>query len=83
MLALTPDELLTTTRACRKRLDFSTPVPAELVRECVAAALQAPSGSNHLTMRFVVVTDAGKRAAIGEIYRQCYDSPPCDPTPTP
>jgi nitroreductase len=70
---LTPDELLTTTRAVRKRLDYERPVPPELVRECVAAALQAPSGSNHLTMQFMVVTDGAKRAAIGEIYRQCYE----------
>jgi nitroreductase len=73
VLDLTPDELLTTTRAVRRRLDFDTPVPAELVRECVAAALQAPSGSNNLSMQFVVVTDAVKRAAIGEIYRGCYE----------
>jgi nitroreductase len=73
VLDLTPDELLTTTRAVRKRLDCGRPVPPELVRECVAVALQSPSGSNALTMRFVVVTDAGKRAAIGEIYRQCYE----------
>ena len=39
----------------------------------MATALQAPSGSNNLTMQFVVVTDAAKRAAIGEIYRQCYE----------
>jgi nitroreductase len=73
MPTLTPDELLTTTRAVRRRLDFETPVPQELVRECVAAALQAPSGSNSLTMQFVVVSDADKRRAIGEIYRQCYE----------
>lgn len=70
---LTPDELLTTTRAVRRRLDLDRPVPAELISECVAAALQAPSGSNNVTMQFVVVTDAARRAAIGELYRQCYD----------
>ena len=43
---LTPDELLSTTRAVRKRLDFSKPVPDDLVRECVALAMQSPSGSN-------------------------------------
>ena len=73
MLDLTPDELLTTTRAVRRRLDFDRPVPPELVRECVAAALQAPSGSNNLSMQFAVVADAAKRAAIGEIYRGCYE----------
>jgi nitroreductase len=72
MLDLTPDQLLTTTRAVRKRLDFDRPVSDELVLECVAAAMQAPSGSNVLTMQFVVVRDAAKRAAIGEVYRQCF-----------
>ncbi|MGD9701831.1 MAG: nitroreductase family protein [Acidimicrobiia bacterium] len=73
ILSLSPDELLSTTRAVRKRLDFSRPVPDELVRECVAAAMQSPSGSNNMTMRFVVVRDEAKRRAIGDIYRQCYD----------
>jgi nitroreductase len=73
VLDLSPHELLTTTRAVRRRLDMARPVPADLIRECVATALQAPSGSNNLTMQFVVVTDAEKRAAIGELYRQCYE----------
>jgi len=73
VLDLSPHDLLTTTRAVRKRLDLERPVPADLIRECVATALQAPSGSNNLTMQFVVVTDAEKRAAIGELYRQCYE----------
>lgn len=73
MLELTADEVLTTTRAVRKRLDLDRPVPADLIRECVAAALQAPSGSNNMTMQFVVVSDAAKRQAIGDVYRQCYD----------
>ena len=72
LLPLSPDELLSTTRAVRKRLDFARPVPDELVRECVALAMQSPSGSNNMTMQFIVVRDADKRAAIGEIYRQCY-----------
>ena len=72
LLPLSPDELLSTTRAVRKRLDFDRPVPDELVRECVALAMQSPSGSNNMTMQFIVVRDADKRAAIGEIYRQCY-----------
>ena len=73
LLDLTPDQLLHTTRAVRKRLDFTRPVEDDVIRECVAAAMQAPSGSNNMTMRFVVVKDAAKRAAIGDIYRQCFD----------
>ncbi|MGY1711321.1 nitroreductase family protein [Geodermatophilus sp. SYSU D00758] len=68
-LPLTPDELLTTTRAVRKRLDLTRPVPLELVRECLEVALQAPSGSNAQTWHWVVVTDPGQRAALGEVYR--------------
>lgn len=72
LLPLTPDELLSTTRAVRKRLVLDRPVPTDLIRECVALALQAPSGSNVVTMGFVVVTDADLRAKIGDIYRECY-----------
>ena len=72
LLPLNPDELLSTTRAVRKRLDFSRPVPDDLLRECVAAAMQSPSGSNNMTMQFVIVRDEAKRKAIGEVYRQCY-----------
>jgi hypothetical protein len=32
---LTPDEMLTTTRSVRKRLDLTRPVPLELVKECL------------------------------------------------
>ncbi len=73
LLDMTPDQLLHTTRAVRKRLDFSRPVDDDVIRECVSAAMQAPSGSNNMTMRFVVVKDEAKRAAIGDIYRQCFD----------
>ena len=72
LLDLDPDQLLSTTRAVRKRLDFARPVPGHVIRECVAMALQAPSGSNVVTMRFVVVRDEKKRRAIGGIYREVY-----------
>ncbi|WP_328988971.1 nitroreductase family protein [Kribbella sp. NBC_01245] len=67
---MNPDELLTTTRTVRKRLDLDKPVPLELIRECLEIALQAPSGSNRQTWHWVVVVDADKRAAIGEFYRR-------------
>ena len=72
-LPLTPDELLTTTRAVRKSLDLARPVPLELVRECLEIALQAPSASNQQSWHWVVVTDPAKRAAVGKIYRQQFD----------
>lgn len=73
LLPLDPDQLLTTTRAVRKRLDLTRPVPDDLIRECAAAALQAPSGSNNPTMGFVVVRDADKRRELGRIYKECWD----------
>ena len=73
LLDLDADQLLTTTRAVRKRLDFERPVEDDVIRDCVRIAMQAPSGSNVMTMQFVVVTDAAKRAAIGEVYRRCFD----------
>jgi nitroreductase len=72
LLALDPDQLLSTTRAVRRRLDLGRPVPDALVRECVALALQAPSGSNTVTMSFVVVRDEEKRRAVGAVYREVY-----------
>jgi len=73
LLPLGPDELLTTTRAVRRRLDLERPVPLELVRECLEVAVQAPSGSNARGWHFVVVTDADKRRRIGELYRQAFE----------
>jgi nitroreductase len=73
LLDLSADDVLNTTRAVRKRLDFSRPVEDDVIRECVATAMQAPSGSNSLTMQFVVVKDADKRKAIGDIYRKGFD----------
>jgi nitroreductase len=74
ILPLSPDELLTTTRSVRKRLDLSRPVPMELVRECLQVALQAPTGSNTQGWHWVVVTDQGLRAQIGDYYRRSYEA---------
>ena len=71
-LPLGPDELLSTTRAVRKRLDYDRPVPDQLVRECIELAMQSPSGSNSMSMEFVVVRDESTRRALGELYRECY-----------
>ena len=62
------DALLSTTRAVRKRLDLSRPVEREVILECLRLAVQAPTASNNQDWRWVVVTDADKRAAIAEIY---------------
>ena len=72
VLPLGPDELLTTTRSVRKRLDLDRPVPMEVLREALDVALQAPTGGNAQTWHWIVVTDPDKRAAIGEYYAQSF-----------
>jgi nitroreductase len=72
-LSLTPDELLSTTRAVRRRLDFDRPLDLDLVRECLQLAIQAPSGSNRQGWHFVLVTDPQKKLAIADIYRKGWD----------
>src|SRR5262249_34968158 len=70
LLDLNPDQLLSTTRAVRKRLDLTRPVESEIIRECVELAVQAPSGSNMQMWHFIIVTDVEKRKALGDLYRQ-------------
>ncbi|SDH81462.1 nitroreductase family protein [Nonomuraea jiangxiensis] len=67
-LDLTPDELLSTTRAVRKRLDFTRPVPRELIEQCVDLAVQAPTGRNRQRWHFMVVTEAAQRRAVADIF---------------
>jgi len=67
-LPLSPDEVLTTTRSVRKRLDLTRPVERSVIEECLRIAQQAPSASNRQHWHFLVVTDAAKRAALGQLY---------------
>jgi nitroreductase len=67
-------DVLTTTRAVRKRLDFSKPVERKVIEECLAAAQQAPNGGNLQTWGFVVITDRAKRATLADLYRRGYDT---------
>lgn len=71
-LPLSPEELLTTTRSVRKRLDFSRPVEPEMIRACLTMAVQAPTAGNSQGWHFVVVTDPAERQALGAIYRKGY-----------
>lgn len=69
-LDLSPDELLSTTRSVRLRLDLERPVEREVLEECLQLAQQAPTGSNLQDWRFVVVTDPAKRAALAGWWRE-------------
>ncbi|MCV7260784.1 nitroreductase family protein [Mycobacterium shimoidei] len=70
---LSIDELLTTTRSVRRRLDLTKPVPMSLIRECLEIAVQAPTSSNLQNWGFIVVTDAAQRRAIADVYRRTWE----------
>lgn len=67
-LNLSVDEVLTTTRSVRKRLDFDKPVSRDVLRECLELALQAPTGSNAQGWQWVFVEDTEKKKAIADVY---------------
>ena len=71
-LDLTPDELLSTTRSVRRRLDLTRPVERSLIDECLELAIQAPTTVNRQHWHFVVVEDAERRAAIAAWYRRAW-----------
>ena len=74
MLPLSAKELLTTTHAVRKRLDFSRPVEREVIEECISIAQQAPTASNMQNWHFVVVTDTIKKAALAELFHRGWET---------
>jgi nitroreductase len=66
----TVDRLLTTTRAVRKRLDPTRPVPEATITECLRIAVQAPSAADSQTWRWLVLTTPEVTEAVGEIFRR-------------
>ena len=64
------DYVLTTTRNVRRRLDLTRDVPIELIEECIEIAVQAPTGCNAQTWRFLVVTDPQKRRELAALYTE-------------
>ena len=69
-LPLGLDELLTTTRSVRRRLDFSKPIAREVIEQCIEIAMQAPTPSNLQNWHFVIVRDPVKRMALADLYRK-------------
>ena len=69
-LNLTADEVLTTTRSVRKRLDFDKPVDRATVEECLEIATQAPTGSNSQGWHWVVIEDPELRKAVCAVYQR-------------
>jgi nitroreductase len=71
-LGLSADEVLTTTRSVRKRLDLTRPVERDVIVQCIEIAHQAPTGSNMQGWRWMIVDDGAKKAAIADLYRANY-----------
>jgi nitroreductase len=72
-LDLTIEELLTTTRSVRKRLDLDRPVEHEVLEECVRIGMQSPSGSNRQAWQWVFVEDPATKLQLATIYRKQFD----------
>lgn len=64
------DEILSTARSVRRKLDFDKPVPREVLLECINVAVQAPTGIAGENWRFLIVDAAEQKAAIAEIYSE-------------
>jgi nitroreductase len=73
-LALSADQLLSTTRSVRKRLDTTRPVSRELIEECLELAFQAPNGSNMNAWRWIVVDDPQLVREIAALYSKGHQS---------
>lgn len=69
-LDLSFEEILSTTRAVRKRLDLNRPVEPEVLRACFELAVQAPTPGGSQGWQFVVVTNAARRVALADLYRR-------------
>lgn len=73
-IGLSAEEVLTTTRSVRKRLDLDRPVARETIVECIEMAHQAPTGSNAQGWSWMIVDDAAKKSAIAEYYRTNFNA---------
>ena len=64
-------EALYTTRAMRRCKP--DPIPIEVQRRILDAAIRAPSGGNTQNWRFMLVDDGDVKAQLGPIYRSCLE----------
>ena len=64
------DHILNTTRSVRLRLDLEREIPRETIEQVLEISLQAPTGANTQTWRFLVVTDPEIKSGIADYYRK-------------
>jgi nitroreductase len=69
LLPLSLDELLTTTRTVRQRLDFGRRVERDVITACIDIAVQAPNGSNQQLWHWLVIDDTALKAKVADVYR--------------
>ena len=51
-----------------------TPVPDDLIRRVLEAAIRAPNGGNRQSWAFVVLKDQAVRQHVGELYKRAWDA---------
>ena len=64
-------EALYTTRAMRRVKP--DPIPFDVQKKILDAAVRAPSGGNAQNWRFLLIDDAGVKAKLAPVYRACMD----------
>ena len=80
---MSAEEVLTTTRAVRRRLDLARPVDRQLLMDSARVAQQAPSGRNRQRWDFLFVTDPQRRADLADLFRLGLTHPSGDPDTAP
>ena len=63
------DEVLTTTRAVRRRLDLERDVDDEIILDCIDIAEQAPTGGDQGSRRWLIVRDPELKQRLADLYR--------------
>ena len=64
------DRLLMTTKAVRRRLDLTRPVPRDVIVDCIRLGSYAPNASNAQEWKWIAVDDPEQRRAVGAIYAE-------------
>ncbi len=66
------NEVLTTTRSVRLRLDFDRPVALDVIGECLQLALQAPNGGHAEDWRWIVIDDPAIKERLAAYYLESF-----------
>ena len=74
-MAATPDtdiidDVLSTARSVRRKLDFDRPIEQQVIEDCINIATQAPVGLGGENWRFLIVRDKGKKTRLARLYKE-------------